>query len=146
MSGALAGKALVPAVTVEQFAWTDSELRSGGELVAKLVEDAGGKALGWFCFRPQRGATARVLAVHAVTQALAPVLDCLAVEALACGAYALQGRVENWLLPDLGARGCEFNRQAPWFLVHSKDPQVLHMLHAGEARLTQLDGERCLRF
>jgi len=144
--GEFAGKALAPALSAQQFAWIETQLKASGAIHSRLVEDATGEALGWYCMRPQAGAVARVLGVYAAQGKLDPVLDRLCLDALGEGAYAVQGRVENWMLEALGARHCEFNRAAPWFLVHSREQKIMQMLHAGDARFTLLDGERSLRF
>jgi hypothetical protein len=110
------------------------------------LRDDAGRLVGWYLAHLAPGGTGEVLQVGARGGALAPVLDHLFARAWQLGVDVLYGRVEPARLRQLSERGCVFHHRGHWMLVHSGVPGVLEAIHRGDAFLTRLEGEWCLRF
>jgi len=50
------------------------------------------------------------------------------------------------LMMEYAGKYCLFHRRGYWTLIHSKKPDLLEAIHRGDAFLTRLEGEWCLRF
>ncbi|MBD0316347.1 MAG: hypothetical protein ICV75_06620 [Nitrospiraceae bacterium] len=64
------------------------------------------------------------------------------------GAAAVSGRLlPGWLqvLSENREQRCLFHR-GPWVLVHSKNPELARTFSEGNAFLSRLEGEWCLRY
>ena len=96
--------------------------------------------MGWFVYYLRRGGVSDVLQVVSAPRAVDRVLDDLFAHAGRSGAALLRGRLEPLLVDALGRRRCVF-RYNGGALVHSRDPEILRAIAAGEALLTRLDGE-----
>ena len=68
------------------------------------------------------------------------VLTALFADIVERGGAAAQGRVEPRLLAELARHDCLF-RYSARSLVHSRNPEVLAVLAAGQALLTRLEGD-----
>ena len=112
-----------------------------GELVARLVRAADGRAQGWFVYYHRPGGIAQTLAVAAPANDVGDVLDALLADAHERGAVAVQGRVEPHLLERLSERRAIFHKSGYLPLIHSPRPELLHAIHSGRALLTRLAGE-----
>lgn len=62
------------------------------------------------------------------------------------GVMALSGRMEPHFIEALSDKYCLFHGRGFWTLIHSKKPELLRAIHCGDAFLTRLEGEWCLRF
>ena len=121
--------------------WLFAELREQEpELVALLVRDKGGEAVGWFVYQLKRGGGSQVLQVAARDGAVDAVLDHLFHHAHANGAAAIQGRLEPRLLAPLSKRRCVFHYSGE-ALIHSRHPEIVCAALSGQALLTRLEGE-----
>jgi len=61
------------------------------------------------------------------------------------GAVAVSGQMDPAAFQALAARRCMFHHDGiSWFLIHSRDPEVLAAIHRGDAFLTRLEGEWCI--
>ncbi len=123
--------------------WLFAELhhnRTWGTPVRRLVRDRQGRVLGWFVYYLLDGSGCRVLQVASADRRAADVLEALFSDAVQRGGAAVQGRVEPRLLAALAQRGSVF-RYSARSLVHSKDPELLAVLGAGQALLTRLEGD-----
>jgi hypothetical protein len=123
--------------------WLFAELAavaSRGSLVARLVRTDRGRPAGWYVYYLRRGGLCDVLQVVAARRGVDRVLDDLFAHARRNGAALLRGRLEPSLVDALARRRCvlRYNGAA---LVHSRHPEILRALGAGEALLTRLDGE-----
>jgi hypothetical protein len=49
-------------------------------------------------------------------------------------------------MQELSDKYCYFDRNCSWALVHSKNAELLNIIHRGEAFLTGLEGECALLF
>jgi hypothetical protein len=61
-------------------------------------------------------------------------------------ALASPGRLEPRFTADFAPTYCLFHPRLCWMLVHSRDAEVLQAIHSGDAMLTRLEGEWCMRF
>jgi hypothetical protein len=117
-----------------------ADVRSRGKLVRCLVRGEDGHVLGWFVVYVRRGGVSDAVQVVAVDKAVGKVLDHLFHETFRRGASAVRGRIEPRLLPELWGRRCVL-RFSEGALAHSRSPEILRALRAGEALLTRMDGE-----
>jgi hypothetical protein len=111
-----------------------------GELRCRLVR-IGGEVRGWYVYYVQRGGISQVQQVAGDERYVAEILDDLFRDAHALGSAAVQGRVEPHLRAALAERRCLFHRAGYLALIHSRNEQLLHAVHAGRALLTRMEGE-----
>ncbi len=134
---------LFPAYDLQYLDWVFAELyhnRTWGEPVRQLVRDKDGHVVGWFVYFLGRGRGCHVIQVAARDRHAGDVLDAMFADVFERGGAGIQGRVEPRLLADLAAREALF-RFSSRSLVHSRDPELLAVLAAGQALLTRLDGD-----
>jgi hypothetical protein len=146
---AAAGRALRPHYDERSLKWLLDVLadkRGCGEFHKTGLRDATGRLVGWYLAHLVAGGTGEVLQVGARQGALASVLDHLFHHAWRRNVVVLYGRVEPAWLGQFSARGCVFHHRGHWMLVHSGVPGVLDAIQRGDAFLTRLEGEWCLRF
>jgi hypothetical protein len=117
------------------------EIRTRGELVARLVRDGRGRVVGWYVYNAPPGGIAQVLQITGHDRGIDVVLDHLLHDAWSRGACAIQGRVEAHLLDALASRRCLLHASGYLTLIHSRDEELLHAIQSGEALLTRLEGE-----
>jgi hypothetical protein len=142
-------RALCPRYDGESAGWAFSRAArpSGGGPMRKFaVWEDDGSFSGWFLYRAMRERIAEVLQIAARPDAIENVVDHLLDDARRNGAVAVSGRVEPSLVPALASRHAFFYRGQYWTLLHSSNPQLRHAVHGGDAFLTRLEGEWCLRF
>jgi CelD/BcsL family acetyltransferase involved in cellulose biosynthesis len=117
---------------------------AGGTLYKIAVRNPVGKPLGWYLYYLSKDGIAEVLQVGSTVAPVTEVLDHLLAHAAARGAVAATGRFDPRIVQDLGY-SLTLNPRY-WMLVHSRDPELLHLLERGAHPLTRLDGEWCLQF
>ncbi|MDX1387846.1 MAG: hypothetical protein R3344_01570 [Acidobacteriota bacterium] len=142
-------RALTPAYGLDPLRWfvrRASARKTEGVLRKLQVRNRSGKILGWYVYYAKRGDIGQVLQVLARPVAVGEVLDHLFDDAFSQGVVALHGQVDPASVQELSDRYCVFSRRGPWTLVHSRDPALMQSFHRGEAFLTRLDGEWCVRF
>jgi hypothetical protein len=145
----LRGRALQPVYDARTLAWllAQSAAKSRhGKLRARVVRDRAGTVLGWYLYYLQPGAVSEVAQLAARENAYDVVLQRLMADAWRHGAAALHGRLDPRYFHELAARHCWFGPAGIWTLVHSRHADVLAAIHRGEAFLSRLEGEWCLRF
>jgi hypothetical protein len=111
-----------------------------GELVAHLVRDKGGRALGWYIYYLRPGWRSEVLQVGAGERQVGDVLDHLLWHAHTHGSAALRGRLEPGLVEPVVRRHCLLWHRGGT-LIHSRDPELLRAVHSEAALMTRLEGE-----
>lgn len=74
------------------------------------------------------------------------VLDHLFRNAKKQGAIAVHGRMEPKFMQDFTNRCCFFYRLGGWKTAHSRNPELVSLIHSGDAFLSRLEGEWCLAF
>jgi hypothetical protein len=124
--------------------WLLSEaaaVTSRGTLVARLVRDESGAALGWFVYYLPDGGIAQVLQIAGPDRDIGAVIDHLLHDAWSRGACAIQGRAEAHLIEHLVGRRAVFHPSGYLVLVYSRDRELVRMVQSGDALLTRLDGD-----
>jgi hypothetical protein len=111
-----------------------------------LLRGSDGRVIGWYLYCLNRQGTAEVLQVGCRNGHRAEIVDHLFSHARDEGATALAGRLEPHLGKALASHLCLLYRRDYSMLVHSSDPEILSVIHAGKAFISSLDGEWCLRF
>ncbi|HEX6179112.1 MAG TPA: hypothetical protein VF057_12185, partial [Thermoanaerobaculia bacterium] len=119
---------------------------TGGEFRRMLVRDDCDRIVGWFIYFAKRGGIADVLQIAATPGAAGVVIDHLIADAVRHGVAALSGRLDPSMAAELSQRHCIFFRRGHWALVHARDRAILAALERGDAFLSRLEGEWCLRF
>ena len=123
-----------------------AETNGHGSFQKVAVRNAARELIGWFLYYVDHQGMGEVLQVGSKKASVHEVLDHLFYHAWRKGAVALRGRLEPGLMPELLAwRGLSHHRRY-WTLIHSQKPEVLDTIHRGDAFLTRLDGEWCMRF
>ena len=117
-----------------------------GDLKKVQVRDPRGDVIGWYLYYLRPGETSLVLQLAAKKNAFPELLDHLFAHARRHGAAALIGRLEPQYMQELTEKHCFFHRMGSWTLIHSKHPELLHVVQRGDAFLTGLEGEWCLLF
>jgi hypothetical protein len=117
-----------------------------GRLRRFVVRNGTRHAAGYVLYCIGDDGTAEVLQIAAPREAVGPVLDHLFHDAMECGALAVRGRMDSALLGPLSERHACLYGDSQWTLLHSKRAALLHALHRGDAFLTRLEGEWCLRY
>ena len=102
--------------------------------------------IGWFLYYVDRDGMGEVLQIGSKKASVQEVLDHLFYHAWQSGAVALRGRLEPGLMPELLARPGLTHHRRYWTLIHSQQPELLDAIHRGDAFLTRLEGEWCMRF
>jgi hypothetical protein len=119
--------------------------KSLGSLRARAVCNDRG-TLGWYLDYVCPGGVSEVVQIVARSGLFDAVLRRLLVDAWRQGAAAVRGRVDPRYLDELSARHCWFRREGTSLLVHSRHAEVREAIQRGDAFLSRLDGEWCLRF
>jgi len=120
--------------------------RDCGEFQKVALRDAAGRLVGWYLAYFVADGTGEVLQVGARGAALDTVLGDLFHRAWRANVVALCGRLEPGALRQFSAQGCFFHHRGQWLVVHSRMPAIVEAIHRGDAFLTRLEGEWCLRF
>lgn len=144
-----AGRSLRPNYADGSLAWLlerASRRTAAGQLRKVLVRDESQDVVGWYVYYANPGGMGEVLQVAARKRAVGHVLDHLLYDAWLCGAIALCGRLDPAFAQELSDRNCLLYRRGYWTLVHSRRPELLHAIERGDAFLTRVEGEWCLRF
>ena len=149
LADAIGDRSLVPEYDSLSTDWAfeRANRRTGVDIVRTIaVRDDDRAVSGGFVYCIGRDKLAEVLHVSARPQAIGHVLDHLFDDAMRQGAAAVTGRMEPAIDAALADRRSLFYRGGPWTLVHSRRPDVRHAILSGDAFLTRLEGEWCLRF
>jgi hypothetical protein len=117
-----------------------------GALRAFVVRDDAGAIAGWFIYHARCGGRAEVVQIGAQPRQHRAVFDHLLDDAWQQGVAMLSGRFEPAFAPQLSENGCLTFRRGYWTLIHSRRPEVAHAFQRGDAFLTRLEGEWCLRY
>jgi len=120
--------------------------RRARDVRRQLVSDEFGRAAGWFIYVIGPDCIGEVLHIAAGAGLARLVLDHLADDARTRGAVALTGRLDPSMTPELSERHSFLYRRGHWMLAHSRDAALMHALQRGDAFVSRLEGEWCLRF
>jgi hypothetical protein len=143
------GRALLPEYDERSVDWAIRRAgqRPGYGPVRKIAVRTGRDGIsGWFLYCLSDDGIAEVLQVAARPNAVSTVLDHLFEDAEQQGASGVCGRLEPRLLAALSDRRVLFFRGNYWTLLHTRDTGLRHAIHGGNAFLSPLEGEWCLRY
>lgn len=117
-----------------------------GSLRKRLVRDAAGQVRGWYLYYVSPVGFGEAVHIGARDGSMRAVLEHLFQDAWRRDVVALSGRLEPRFTPDFAETYCLFHPRRCWVLVHSGDAEVLQAIQSGDAMLTRLEGEWCMRF
>ena len=109
------------------------------------VRNAARELIGWFLYCIDHRGLGEVLQIGSKKTSVDEVLDQLFHHAWRNGAVALRGRLEPGLMPELLARPGLSHHRRYWTLIHSRKPELLEAIYRGDAFLSRLEGEWCMR-
>jgi hypothetical protein len=141
--------ALTPQYDEHSMQWmleTVNSKQGWGTLRKHLIRDDKGVVLGGYIYYFQPKGTCLVLMLQANKRGGDKVLNHLFYDAWQRGASAITGRLEPSLMQELAERHCFFHCGHQWMLIHSYNDKLLQAIHRGDARLSMLEGEWCMRF
>jgi len=121
--------------------------RAGPErLRSQLIKDTSGTVLGWFIYAISHDQIGEVLQLAAAPHRAHDVLAHLVEDAWERGVIAVSGRLTPAFAPALSEKQFLLYRRGHWMLVHSQRQELTHALQRGDAFVSRLEGEWCLRF
>ena len=120
--------------------------KAHGELQKILLRDTRGKIAGWYLYHLNRGGSSEVLQIGCRKEHRLEVVRHLFHHAASHGATAMTGRLEPHFSTALSDQCCLLYRRKYSMLIHSRDPQIVNVIHSGRAFISRLEGEWCLRF
>ena len=123
-----------------------SRKESHGTLHKMVIRTPQGSIAGWCLYYIKPSGVSQVLQVWGKNSHIATVLDHVFYHARRRGSIAVSGRMEPALAEALWQRRCVFGLPGPWFLYHSRQPDILQAIESGDAFLTRLEGEWWMRF
>jgi hypothetical protein len=143
-------EALRPAYERDSFRWLITEAagaRSAGILRLSMVCCNEGTPCGWFVYwaKPNGPASLLQLGVRRRDQ-FDGVFLALLQDATEQGCSCVKGQAMPKYLVNLTNLRCLFRQPQTSVLVHSRDSDLLNVIHRGDAALSRLDGEAWLRF
>jgi hypothetical protein len=142
-------RALWPEYNDRALGWllkTIARKTQWGDLRKLAIYSAKGDLLGWYIYHLKPGGTSNVLQIMAKKTAIEEVLDHLFYDAWQHGSLAVTGRSEPYFMPAFADKRCLFSCGTPWVLLHSHDRDLLQSIQQGDALLSKLEGEWCMRF
>lgn len=122
-----------------------SQMQALGILRKVALRDAKKEIIGWFIYYAKRGGIAEVVQIGAAKLHMKTVLDHLFCDARNRGAIAVHGRLEIRHAQELSEARCFFWGTVP-LLFHARDRELGRLVQQGDAFLSRLDGEWCLRY
>lgn len=137
-----------PDYTPQTYRWLlmrARQMKRNGRFRMVIVRTKEGKVAGWYLYYVKPGGISEVLQVYATPDYMADVVEHLFRSAREDGATGLSGRLDHAIAQTLSERGCVFACGLPWFLVHSRRPELVNTFHHGKAFFSRIDGEFCLR-
>ncbi|MCI0393134.1 MAG: GNAT family N-acetyltransferase [Acidobacteria bacterium] len=117
-----------------------------GALRGMSVHNAKREMIGWYLYHLKPGGTSTVLQIVARNNSMSEVLDHLFYDALRQDSVAVSGRLDPRFMREVSDKYCFFNCGRPWVLIHSRNPDLLRVFNNGDAMLSKLEGEWCMRF
>ena len=148
LPGCSADYSLRPEYNRESLGWLldfMSRMKAYGNLRKVALRDATKEIIGWFIYYVKRGGIAEVVQVGATKVHMKTVFDHLVCDAWNHGAIGLHGRLEIRHAQDLSESRCFFWSTIP-LLFRARNPELARLVQQGDAFLSRLDGEWCLRF
>ncbi len=123
-----------------------SRKEGAGELRRAVLRDARGQRAGWYLYHATRGSVGEVVHVGARPEFAASVLANLFADAHRHGVTALSGRLDPALMGPIARQSGFFHHRGEWVLVHARVKGAVDAVQRGDAFLSRLEGEWCLRY
>jgi hypothetical protein len=120
--------------------------KRSGSLRRVLLRDHESRIAGWYVYHCKPGGLAEVLQMVSREDCQIQVVAQMSYDAREHGAIAAVGRLEPGLAEPLANRFCFLFRRKYAMLVHSRSSEILSAIHSGQAFISRLEGEWCLRF
>jgi hypothetical protein len=117
-----------------------------GALRKLVIRNPRGEIIGWYLYYLSSGGVSNVVQLMAKKNSINVVLEHLFCDAWRRGAVAVSGRLDPRFMQAFSDKHCHFNCGAPWMLINSHNPDILRAFHCGDALLSGLEGEMCMRF
>jgi hypothetical protein len=141
-------RSLWPAYDNRSLKWllkVIAKKESLGALRLMAVHDDKQEMLGWFLYHLKPGGTSIALQIMARNNSMSEVLDHLFYDAWRHDSVAVSGRVDPKFVREVSDKYCIFNCGRPWVLIHSHNPDLIRTFRDGDAMLSKLEGEWCMR-
>lgn len=126
-------------------AWLLGQLRGKtqrGELHGIVLRRSSNAIVGWYLYFLKPRGISQVVALQAGRDQLDTVFDHLASHAFARGAGILAGQANREMIGTLSRRHGLMHQPADtWQLVHSRWPDLLQDIHAGDAAFSRLESD-----
>lgn len=135
---------LSPAYTMESLQWILKkavEKKEYGSLRSMGVYSQDHSLEGWFLYYPNPGKIGQVLQIGTKTRTMANILDHLFQDALHMKSAALIGRLDPPFMKELTAKMCLMFHRSNYFVMHSKNSEILNAIQSGDTYMTRLEGE-----
>ena len=117
-----------------------------GALRKLAIRNSRREIIGWYLYYLNPGGASQVVQLVAKKNAIGAVLDHLFYDAWLNGSVSVSGRLDPPYMQAFSDKYCHFNCGQPWMLINSHNPDILRAFHYGDALLSSLEGEMCLRF
>jgi len=117
-----------------------------GALRIMAVYNGKREMIGWYLYHLKPGGVSAVLQIVARNNSMGEVLDHLFYDAWQQDSVAVSGRLDPRFMREVSDKYCFFNCGRPWVLIHSRNPDLLQAFQDGDAMLSKLEGEWCMRF
>jgi len=118
-----------------------AEQKSYGALQKLVVRRASREIAGWCLYYLKPGGLGEVLQIGGHPQSMPQVLAELFRHAWRNGVVALSGQLEPKFMQEFSEQYCIFRHSNAWMLIHSRHPELLEVIHRGEAFFSRLEGE-----
>jgi hypothetical protein len=120
--------------------------KARGSLRKVALRDEAGSIVGCYVYCAKQGEIGEVVFVGAEDAHFDRVFDHLLHDATMRGVIGLQGKLDSRVADRLSKRFCFFYGGRDPLLVHSREPDLTHLVQNGGLNLTRLDGEWCFKF
>ncbi|HKW62492.1 MAG TPA: hypothetical protein VJN89_08115 [Candidatus Acidoferrum sp.] len=120
-------------------------MKAYGSLRRVALRDRSNQLIGWFIYYVQCGGIADVVQIGATKRHMKTVLDYLFCDARNHGAIGVHGRLEIRHAQELSEARCFFWSTVP-LLFRARDPDLARVVQQGDASLSRLNGEWCLKY
>jgi hypothetical protein len=141
-------QSLQPAYDRHSLEWAlgrAARFQGRGTLRKVIVKSKNQETAGWYVSYSNPGGVEEVLQISAKPVAAQDVFDHLLHEAQQRGAAAVRGRFDPVFMESYVEKRC-IMRCGPWFLVHSRNPELTRAFQDGDVFFSRLEGEFCIHF
>lgn len=142
-------RALWPEYNAGSLKWlldTIGRKKKSGELRAFAVRGSGGALMGWCVYLLKAGGESNLLQMMGRKGSIGDVIDHLYHDAWRHGALSITGRLDPQFIHIYAEKRCTLRCGTPWFLIYSREADLIECIQNGDALLSKLEGEWCLHF